>query len=153
MNEQYTITVNAISSSIHFLSIFLRINIVNRIKLNCLFSVKLCSFAILKAFLTQFWQLVLPVSNRQPNSLWLLWQKDDQLRVGSITANLIWEFSNESMLLFVCIVFLLLYFYPVTCNFSKVLGLLFWYEKLFGGYSEWSILKTVNLHLFELIAN
>ena len=29
----------------------------------------------------------------------------------------------------------------------------FWNEKLFGGFCEWPILMTVNLHLLELITN
>ena len=51
------------------LCLFLLFNIVDIMKFICIFSVKLCSFAILKAFLTQFWQLVFAVSNRQPNFL------------------------------------------------------------------------------------
>ena len=108
--EKYTTTNNAVSSSIYFMSIFLLFNIVDRMKFFCIFSVKLCSFAILKAFLTKFWQLVFAVSNRQPNFLWFLSQKNDLLWVGSVTANLIRQFSNVSMLFFIYIVLLLLYF-------------------------------------------
>ena len=94
---------NVISSISVYLcfELFLLFNIVDRKKIICIFSVKLCSFAILKVFLTQFWQLVFAVSNRLLNVLWYLWQKDDLLWVGSVTANLIREFSNIPMLVFI----------------------------------------------------
>ena len=97
-NEKYTV-----SSSIYFMSIFLLF------KFFCISLVKLCSFTILKAFLTQFWQLVFVVSNSQPNFLWVLWQNDNLLWVGFVTVNLIREFSNVPMLFFVYIVSLLLF--------------------------------------------
>ena len=71
---------------------------VDRMKFICILSVKLFSFAVLKALLTQFWQLVFAVSNRQPN---FLWYKYDLLRVDSFTENLIWEFSNLPSVFFV----------------------------------------------------
>ena len=87
-----------------------------------------------------FWQLVFIVSNSQPNLL---------LLVGSVTANLIWEFSNVSMLFFIYIVFFY-YIFSRSYMASQNLVPFFWNKKLFGGFTEWPILMTVNLHLFEL---
>ena len=37
--------------------------------------------------------------------------------------------------------------------FLRIINCVFWNEKLFGGFSEWPILMTANLHLFELFTN
>ena len=117
-NDKYTTTSNDISSSIKFMKVLLLFNIVDRIKLICISSNKICSFPISKAFLTQFWQLIFGVSNRLLNFLLFLWHKDNLLWVGSLTANLVREFSNVPVL---CIWFIFFTFYIFEAGYTQFL--------------------------------
>ena len=116
------VAVFTISSSIYFMStFFLLFHIVDGWNLFVFFLVKLCSFAILKAFLTIGIFCIKPPAKPPV----IPWQKDDLLWIGSVTANLIWEFSNVPMLFFIYIVLLLLYFQQDFTWFLKIFSSVF----------------------------
>ena len=82
---KHTTTENVKSSSFYFLSIFLLFNTVHRMNFICIFLARLCSFTILKVFLTHFF-----------DNWYLLYQIVSQTSCDSfdkrmITANLIWQ--------------------------------------------------------------
>ena len=82
---KHTTTENVKSSSFYFLSIFLLFNTVHRMNFICIFLARLCSFTILKVFLTHFF-----------DNWYLLYQIISQTSCDSfdkrmITANLIWQ--------------------------------------------------------------
>ena len=86
----------------------------------------------------------------QLNFLWFFWQKDDLLWVASVIANLIWNFSNTTILFFYLHSFTFSIYLAVHVWFLKIFSSVFFFffnEKLFGGFSKWPILVTVNLHL------
>ena len=133
----YTTIVNAISSSIYYISIVLIFNIVDGMKFIGIFSIRLCSFTIFNV--ESIFRTVLTISIcciKSPAKLSVIplakgWSVESRLR-----------YSKSNTRIFKCI---------YATFFSK--SLVLFGEKLFGGFTEWPILVTVNLHLLELNAN
>ena len=125
-------------------------------KFICIFSVRLWSFAILKPFLTQFWQFVFAASNRSQLPVIPLakgWSVASRLR-----------HSKSNMRIFKCnyaIFYLRSFTFTIILAgytwflelFKSAFFFFFWNKKLFGGFRKWPIPVTVNLHLSELFMN